>query len=62
MTDVIVVTGLDLEWDCIVGVFASEEAVLNSWLAEAKPPLTTYNEVVKHFKGDYVFHENTLEK
>lgn len=38
MKTVIVVTGLELGWDCIVGVFKDEEALLNSWLFEEYEP------------------------
>ena len=34
MSNVIVVLGTELGWDCVVGVFADVEAIRESWLFE----------------------------
>lgn len=58
----IVITGVELGWDCVLGVYSGEEAVLDSWLnQELEPPFTDFKELVESFNGEYVLHYETLD-
>jgi hypothetical protein len=47
--NVIVITGSYLGWDCVVGVFDSTQAILDSWLnQECDEPYDSWSE----FKAD----------
>lgn len=59
---VIVVTDAELGWDCVVGVYASEEAILKSHFnQELDKPFTEYSKLENHYQGDYCFLESRLE-
>ena len=59
---VIVVTNPELGWDCVVGVFSSEQAVLDSWMnQENDEPWETWEQFkANDLDGDYIVHYEPL--
>jgi hypothetical protein len=59
---VLVVTGLHLGWDCVVGVFASEQAILDSWMNQELDEPWIHWEQFKNneLDGEYIVHEEIL--
>lgn len=59
---VLVVTGLHPSWDCVVGVFASEQAILDSWMNQGLDEPWIYWEQFKNneLDGEYIVHEEIL--
>lgn len=58
---VIVVTNVDLGWDCVVGVFDNEQSLLNSDLNEDYNSKSYVDLKSKMSEEAYVFHEVALE-
>jgi len=59
----IVITGLELGWDCVVGVFDSPQAVLDSWInTELDEPHENFDALVESLHGEYVLHYETLNQ
>lgn len=57
---VIVVTNTELGGDCVVGVFANEEAIVNSFLNEDEE-YSSYKEMETDLRDIcYVFHTQTI--
>jgi hypothetical protein len=62
LNEVIVITGVNLGWDCVVGVFESKQAVLDSWLnQEDEVPKETWEEFEKVLDPDFIVHQVVLE-
>lgn len=61
LKEVIVITGNHLGWDCVVGVFESKQAILDSWLnQEEEEPKETWKEFEDSLDRDYVIHQEVL--
>ena len=58
-TNVIVVTGVELGWDCVVGVYKSEQAAVDDMNCDCEDGeeknQKEWNDI------GYVFHDNTVE-
>lgn len=61
--EVIVITGLYLGWDCVVGVFSSEQAVLDSWLnQELEEPWKCWEQFKNNeLDGEYIVHYEVMD-
>ena len=59
MSTVIVITNVEMGWDCIVGVYKDEEAVLKDWLNQDRDePFTSYDKFEEHYSDlAYYFFE-----